>query len=320
MQSMRSGQFNVSSRQGTITMKVLRAPYLGMCSGVRNAVNLALELGASRQLTVLGDLVHNPDVIATLRARGIHSVQEVSEIRTRDVLITAHGLSSFRRHTLMARGYRVWDATCPLVQAAKEAAMEMERSGWHPLVIGSRDHVEVRGITEDLRDFHVVLTERDIEQLPPRPRWGVIAQTTQPIERVQQLLTALHNRFPYSEVQFKDTVCPATKFRRTGAIELARTCDAMVVVGGRTSNNTRELAEACRTVCNRVYHVERAMEIRDEWFHACESVGITAGTSTPEWVITEVEQRLRSVSVEPARTANRLHQALLKNEPEVVRC
>jgi 4-hydroxy-3-methylbut-2-enyl diphosphate reductase len=164
------------------------------------------------------------------------------------------------------------------------------------VIIGKRDHVEVRGITEDLRDFDVVLSEEDVNQLAPRPRFGIAAQTTQPIDKVQRLIELIRQRFPEAEVRFEDTVCQPTKQRQAAAVELAAQCDVVVVVGGANSNNTRELVTTCRRSCQRVFHVQSAAELTPSWFESAEVVGLTAGTSTPDVTIDSVERWLLGLS------------------------
>jgi 4-hydroxy-3-methylbut-2-en-1-yl diphosphate reductase len=158
------------------------------------------------------------------------------------------------------------------------------------VIVGKRDHVEVRGMTEDLEEYDVVLRDEDVAALRERPRFGVAAQTTQPIERVRRLVTLIQERFPKARVRFADTVCQPTKQRQTAAIDLAQQCDVVIVVGGAHSNNTRELVATCGQYCDRVHHVTGAAELRSHWFRSSDRcVGITAGTSTPDSVIDAVE-------------------------------
>jgi 4-hydroxy-3-methylbut-2-enyl diphosphate reductase len=173
--------------------------------------------------------------------------------------------------------------------------MDLTANGFHPVIIGKRDHVEVRGLTEDLAECEIVLDEADIWQLRERPRFGVISQTTQPIEKVRQLVQLLRERFPNSEVRFVDTVCQPTKQRQTAAIELAQKADVIIVIGGAHSNNTHELVKTCSQFCLRVHHVQTAEDLRREWFFAEDTIGITAGTSTPDSVIDAVERLLRQI-------------------------
>jgi 4-hydroxy-3-methylbut-2-enyl diphosphate reductase len=274
-------------------MKILRAEHLGMCFGVRDAIALALEQAQTRPLTILGDLVHNETVLAELRARGIGFQNDAKEVATQAVMITAHGASERKLGAVRERGLNVLEATCPLVTVAHRAVAKLVREGFHPIIIGKRDHVEVRGLTEDLAEFDVVLSEDDVQQLVERRRFGVAAQTTQPIDKVRHLVGLIRKRFPNSEVRFVDTVCQPTKQRQHAAVELAQQCDVVIVIGGTHSNNTRELVATCSNHCCRVHHVQTAEDIRTEWFYSAETVGITAGTSTPDHTIAEVEDRIR---------------------------
>jgi 4-hydroxy-3-methylbut-2-enyl diphosphate reductase len=277
-------------------MKIIRAEHLGMCFGVKDAIALAVNTAKQEPLTILGDLVHNEAVLGEMRAKGIHVAQQPADAATRTVMVTAHGASERRLRETRGRGLNVLEATCPLVHVAHRSLSRLVRAGFHPVIIGKRDHVEVRGMTEDLDEYDVVLGEDDLVNLRERPRFGVVAQTTQPIDRVRQLVQSLRERFPRSEVRFIDTVCQPTKQRQNAAIELVRRCDAVVVIGGVHSNNTHELLKTCSRFCARVYHVQTASDLHEDWFRAEDTVGITAGTSTPDPVITAVEKAIGSLA------------------------
>ena len=277
-------------------MKIIRAEHLGMCFGVKDAISLAIETAQHRPLTILGDLVHNETVLAELKSRGIQFEAEAREVGTGTVMITAHGASERKLGAVRERGLAVLEATCPLVHVAHRAVAKLVREGFHPVIIGKRDHVEVRGMTEDLAEFDVVLSEADVAQLRERPRFGVAAQTTQPIERVRYLVGVIRGRFPDAEVRFVDTVCQPTKQRQNSAVELAQQCSVVIVIGGAHSNNTRELVQTCAQHCERVFHVQTVADLREDWFHPEDTIGITAGTSTPDAVIEGVERRLQEIS------------------------
>jgi len=279
-----------------LEMKIFRTEHLGMCFGVRDAIELALEQAQARPLTILGDLVHNETVLAELRARNIQIQNDAREVATETVMITAHGASERKLGAVRERGLNVLEATCPLVHVAHRAVAKLVREGFHPVIIGKRDHVEVRGLTEDLAEFDVLLNEDDVLQLAERRRFGIAAQTTQPIDKVRHLVGLIRQRFPNAEVRFVDTVCQPTKLRQHAAIELAQQCDVVIVIGGADSNNTRELVATCSCHCSRVHHVQTAEDIRADWFNGAETVGITAGTSTPDSVITEVERTLHVIA------------------------
>lgn len=289
-------------------MRILRAAHLGMCFGVRDAVALALEHADSGPLTILGDLVHNPTVLRALQARGIAVAQDVSTVRTATVMVTAHGTSARALARTRALGLTVVEATCPLVHVAHRAVAALARDGYHVVIIGQRDHVEVRGLTGDLDRFDVVLEDDDVRALDEHPRLGVAAQTTQPLEKVRHLVALIRRRFPQSDVRFFDTVCKPTKERQSAAVEMARQADVVIVVGGQSSNNTRELVRTCVRYCDRVHHVQTDADVRVEWFDAAAVVGLTAGTSTPDEIIDRVEVRIREVAarvdVKTRRVAN----------------
>jgi 4-hydroxy-3-methylbut-2-enyl diphosphate reductase len=277
-------------------MKIVRAQHLGMCFGVRDAIALAFEHGAARPLTILGDLVHNASVSASLQTAGIAVAHDLADVETRTVMVTAHGASMRRMDAARARGLDVVEATCPLVHVAHRAVAALVRNGYHPVIIGQRGHVEVRGLTEDLDAFDVIGDEDDVRRLAPHPRIGLAAQTTQSIEHVRHLVALVRRRFPESDVRFIDTVCQPTKQRQEAAHELARECDVVVVVGGANSNNTRELVKTCGRDGAHVYHVQTDADLRSDWFRDAQSVGITAGTSTPDHIVDRVEQRVRALA------------------------
>jgi 4-hydroxy-3-methylbut-2-enyl diphosphate reductase len=274
-------------------MKIIRAEHLGMCFGVRDAIDLALATAQREPLTILGDLVHNETVLAELRERGIAFQNDPRAVATPAVMITAHGASDRRRQSARDQGLRVLEATCPLVHVAHRALAKLVEEGFHPVIIGKRDHVEVRGLTEDLASYDVVLSDEDIAKIDEHPRFGVMAQTTQPIEKARHLVQCLRERFPDSEVRFIDTVCQPTKQRQSAAVELAQQCDVVIVIGGAHSNNTHELVRTCSRYCARVHHVQTADDLRAEWFLAGDVVGLTAGTSTPDQLINVVEQHIQ---------------------------
>jgi 4-hydroxy-3-methylbut-2-enyl diphosphate reductase len=279
-------------------MRILRASSLGMCFGVRDAIALALDQATVGPLTILGDLVHNPTVLAALDAKGIAIAQDAADVRTSTVMVTAHGTSERALDRTRALGLRVVQATCPLVHVAHRAVGALVRDGYHVVIVGQRDHVEVRGLTGDLEpaDFDVVLHDVDVLALEEYPRIGVAAQTTQSIDKVRHVVGLIQRRFPLSNVRFIDTVCKPTKDRQSAAIDLARQSEVVLVIGGANSNNTRELVKTCRAHCSRVHHVQTDSDLEPEWFEGVETVGITAGTSTPDEVIARIDRGVRRLS------------------------
>jgi 4-hydroxy-3-methylbut-2-enyl diphosphate reductase len=266
-----------------------------MCFGVRDAITLALEHAEAGPLTILGDLVHNPTVLRGLEEKGITIARDLDRVATPTLMVTAHGTSERTLARTRALGLQVVEATCPLVHVAHRAVAALARDGYHVVIVGQRDHVEVRGLTGDLDRFDIVLEDADVLALDERARFGVAAQTTQPLQKVRRLVELIRARFPQSEVRFMDTVCKPTKDRQSAAVEMARQADLVIVVGGQSSNNTRELVKTCARHCRRVHHVQTDGDLRPEWFEGVEVVGVTAGTSTPDDVIDAVEARIRQV-------------------------
>jgi 4-hydroxy-3-methylbut-2-en-1-yl diphosphate reductase len=276
-----------------LLMQVRLAEHHGMCFGVRDAIDLALKLTAQGPISILGDLVHNPDVVARLDEAGARRARTLDEVGTRTVLLTAHGASDRVKLQLRQAGKEVHDATCPLVTRAHLALRKLVNEGYFPLVIGQRYHVEVRGLVGDLEECVVFLDESEIDKLKERfdregMRLGIVSQTTQPIERVRELVAHVTQTFPRAEVRFIDTVCQPTKDRQESLRTLAAETDVVVIVGGPDSNNSRKLTELARALGRPAYQVAGASELRREWFSEARIVGLTAGTSTPDTIIAEV--------------------------------
>jgi 4-hydroxy-3-methylbut-2-en-1-yl diphosphate reductase len=277
-------------------MIIIKADHLGMCFGVRDAIALARQKAQHEPLTILGELVHNETVLADLRREGIRLETDPARVQTPTAMITAHGASDRAKHHARSHGFELFEGTCPLVTYAHRAVQRLVAEGYHPVIIGKRGHVEVRGLTEDLETYDIVESDRDIDLLAPRERFGVASQTTQPIARVREFVAQLRSRFPNSEIRFIDTVCQPTKQRQAAAEQLAARCDIVIVIGGANSNNTRELVQTSLRFCSRVHHVQSAADLRPEWFLPGDTVGITAGTSTPDRLIDIVEQQLDEIS------------------------
>jgi 4-hydroxy-3-methylbut-2-en-1-yl diphosphate reductase len=274
-------------------VKITLAQAMGTCFGVQDAIDLALEERFRGKLTVVGQLVHNPQVTEKLRANGVHIIErdQIDSITTDAVMITAHGASDTTKRDLEARGLTVFDATCPLVIRLHKLARYLEREGYFPVVVGQRDHVEVRGVIGNLQIAEVVADEFDLERLAGHRRIGVVTQTTNRLEKVLKVVEAIRKMPGVDEVRFVDTICKPVKDRQE-AIQtlLSQDIDLGIVVGGRNSANTHKLHDAMVDRGVESHHIERAAEIDAAWFVGKTHVGITAGTSTPQDVIEEVRR------------------------------
>jgi len=278
-------------------MKIILAQHFGLCFGVRDAIAKAHQLAREAPLTILGELVHNPIVQEQLRQQGVDQASLDDQTPTTErVMITAHGASDRQRAKWRNRGYEVADATCPLVHHAHQQLKRLVQAGYFPVVIGQAGHVEVRGLTGDFTEAFVLDDVSKVAELPPRDRYGIIAQTTQPIRHVRHLVEAIRGHYPKAEVLFVDTVCKPTKERQTALERLIRDADVIVVVGGHHSNNTRQLVRTCRLAGKIAFHVERPDELKVEWFAGVATVGLTAGTSTLPETVAAVHQRLLQFS------------------------
>jgi 4-hydroxy-3-methylbut-2-en-1-yl diphosphate reductase len=275
-------------------MRVVQAEVLGMCFGVRDALKALQAIDRPEEVTIHGELVHNEIVLTQLGRRGFGMTREADRQgmpRTPAVLITAHGISDRERQRLRAAGKRLVDTTCPLVVRVHRAAQALQSEGYHVLVIGRRGHVEVQGIVEDLHSCDVIQAPEEVRRYP-HDRLGVVCQTTTPERTVRAVREAIHAHNPRAEVRFIDTVCHPTKDHQKALEQVLGQVDAMVVVGGRNSNNTRELVALCRERNRPAFHVQGAADLDPGWFAGCRTVGLTAGTSTLDETVEEVRQAL----------------------------
>ena len=288
-------------------MKIILAQHFGICFGVRDAIAQAEKLAAAGPLTILGELVHNPVVRERLRALGVEEspLQPDKTATAAQVMFTAHGVSDQRREIWRRSGHLVADGTCPLVRHAHTQLRALVAAGYFPVVIGKTGHVEVHGLTEDFPGSVVIENAADIASLPACDRYGIISQTTQPIERVRELVGLIERAFPDAEVRFIDTICKPTKDRQRALQDLLAEADLIVVVGGRASNNTRQLVETCRTRGKRAIHVERATELVASDFADVLTIGVTAGTSTLRETVDAVIARLEIISEELDTTTSK---------------
>ena len=268
----------------------------GFCWGVERALEMTLEAagGAPAPVNSLGPLIHNPGVIADLRSRGVGVIGDPEEAAAGTVILRSHGVPRGTSEKLTAQGLTVVDATCPFVTSAQEKAARLKKEGYLVIILGERDHPEVLGLRSYAgEDSLVVESPADLPVNLPSRRIGVVVQTTQSHERLSELVAHLAPQA--KELLVHNTICNATEQRQAAAIAMAGEVDAVVVVGGRESGNTRRLAELCAAQQPRTYHVESATEIDPSWFRDLRTVGITAGASTPPEQIEAVAVVLRSV-------------------------
>lgn len=274
-------------------MKVVVSDGAGVCFGVKRALDLVMEEAAKGgALATLGPLIHNPQAVRQLEDKGIRVVGSISEIESGGVVMPSHGVPREVREAAESAGLRVVDATCPFVATVHQKARDLAADGYVVVVVGDPGHSEVRAILsaagEGARVVSGVEDARAIDWSGARV--GIVSQTTQVAARFGDVVGAI--AATAREVLAFNTICCATTHRQTAARELAPTVDAMFVVGGRNSANTNRLAEICREAGVPTYHIETASEIRREWVEGMNTVGLTAGASTPDWLIEEVRSYL----------------------------
>lgn len=279
-------------------MEILLAKDMGFCWGVRRAIDIMEKAAQDHgEIISVGPIVHNPQVVSELESLGIRT-----DVRPEDdshpVAITAHGVGPDVLNEVRTTGAEVIDGTCPIVTRSQRWAKKMADAGFGVLVFGDPNHREVRGVLGWAGDKAIAVRDGDPipEDLPSRI--AVISQTTQSPERfadfVGQLMTTRVSEI--SELRLINTLCNVTSGQQAAARELAQEVDLMLVVGGKTSANTKHLWEVCREEGCTAYHIETADEIEPVWLDGCERVGVTAGASTPDSAVEAVVERVRNIA------------------------
>ncbi|MEW6360107.1 MAG: 4-hydroxy-3-methylbut-2-enyl diphosphate reductase [Planctomycetota bacterium] len=281
-------------------MRVKLAATAGFCMGVRRAMNIVLDAAGKGKGPVytLGPLIHNPQVLESLEKKNIHVLTNDSDASAGTAVIRAHGIGPEERRALEARAASICDATCPHVLRVQLIVKRHVEQGCSCIIVGDRGHAEVIGILGYAEDKgHVVETLDEIAGLPDLDKVCVVAQTTQNREMYEEAARRIRERFPNAEVF--DTICDSTAKRQAEVVSLAKESDAIIVVGGRGSANTNRLAEVARETGAPTFHVETADEIEPEKLKDFKTVGVTAGASTPNWLIMEVVERVAAIRPGP---------------------
>lgn len=277
-------------------MEILLAKHAGFCFGVKRATSMAFEAagsGGGRTYT-LGPIIHSPQVVRKLEDMGATVLDDLSGIETGTVIIRSHGVTSGELEEAECKNLEIVDATCPFVKKAQDHVRELSSSGYDVVVVGEADHPEVKGIVSYASGrVFVVATGDDAAQLPKMAKAGVVAQTTQSLENFEDVVMQCLKRS--NELRVFHTICDATSVRQDAAKDLARQVECVIVIGGYNSGNTRRLAEVCSQIQSRTHHIETAEELIPEWFKGVARVGVTAGASTPKWIIDEVIERIEQI-------------------------
>jgi 4-hydroxy-3-methylbut-2-enyl diphosphate reductase len=278
------------------------APHAGFCFGVKRAINIAEKASQlakeGKRVFTMGPLIHNPQEVERLRKEGVELLKQEEDLKKGDtVIIRSHGIPPYKERQLKAIGLNIVDATCPYVKAVHEAVVQLSKEGYFVVLVGERNHPEVIGTLGYLQEVGgegtVVENKEDLFSLLGKDKVGIVAQTTQDEQFFKEVVGEI--ALWAKDVKIINTICNATSERQEDVYELAPQVDVMIIIGGKNSGNTRRLYQISKSLNPNTYHIETSDEIRDEWFIGVKKVGITAGASTPDWVIKDVVNKIQSL-------------------------
>jgi (E)-4-hydroxy-3-methyl-but-2-enyl pyrophosphate reductase len=273
-------------------MKVLVAEKCGFCPGVRNAINLAKKTLAEREKVYsLGPIIHNEDVVRQLAQAGLKTIESVDQVSDGTVLIRSHGATQKELETLENKGLKIVDATCVLVKRVQKIAQILHEEGYKVVMIGDKNHPEVKAVVGSAHDVEVVGDKMDLDKIGKYKKLGVICQTTQSPDFFADMIGQI-GRLEFSEIKIINTLCLETMSRQEAAVKLCRQVDIMFVLGGLHSANTRKLAELCKKHNPQTWHLQNWDELDINTLSGKKTCGVTAGASTPDKVIKEFVDKL----------------------------
>ena len=276
-------------------MKVTVAEKCGFCHGVRNAISIAEKiLECEKEVYSLGPVIHNKDVVDRLARKGLKTVGSIDEITSGTVLIRSHGAAPDEIDRIKQKGLKIVDATCVLVKRVQEIARQLQNDGYKVVIIGDENHPEVKAVAGCAENAVVIADESDLHKLLKNSRLGVICQTTKGPDLFAEKLSAIA-RWGFSELKVINTLCRETIKRQESAVELCKKVDVMFVLGGMRSANTRRLAELCKKSNNKTFHLQNWKEFDKKVVFGKRTAGVTAGASTPEWIIDEFVENLSAI-------------------------
>jgi 4-hydroxy-3-methylbut-2-enyl diphosphate reductase len=274
-------------------MEIVLAKSAGFCFGVKRATQMAFEAAAEHEhICSLGPVIHSPQVVKGLAEQGVEVVTNVDDIPPGSVIIRSHGVTSEEMNRIREKDLTVVDATCPFVKKAQEYAADLGDDGYTVVIVGELEHPEVQGIVSFVgeQSAHVVADARQAAELPRMKKVGIVAQTTQMYENLKEIMDVCLEKC--QELRVYNTICDATSVRQNEAREIASKVELMFVIGGHASANTSRLATICKEIQPQTWHIESTEEIDPKWFSGVKKVGVTAGASTPRWLIDEVVAKI----------------------------
>jgi (E)-4-hydroxy-3-methyl-but-2-enyl pyrophosphate reductase len=274
---------------------IKKAKTQGFCFGVAITVKKAEETVATqKRVTTLGHVVHNPQMVASLEARGLRNASSIDEVDEGTLFVRAHGLPTGVFEKAQAKGLTIVDATCPMVTKIHVQAEKLRAEGYKIVVIGDPNHPEVKGTLSHVPGAWCIQTADEIDALPRASRVGVVVQSTWSGTGFTEIVQKLSAK--YYEVRAVNTICTDTHNRQFEAAALAKQVEVMVVVGGKTSANTKHLADLAEKSGARAFHIEGPEELDASWFAGVTTAGLMSGASTPGWLVDRVEERMEDLS------------------------
>ncbi len=281
-------------------MEIIVAPSAGFCFGVKRAVNMALDAAnqytSLEKLNTLGPIIHNPQVVKSLEEKGVFPIDNIDCGCFDTILIRSHGIKAEVMEKLRSKGLKIIDATCPFVKKAQNYINEAALKGYFIIMVGDKNHPEVQSVISfaDKGRFLVINNLADLEKVPVSEKLALISQTTQDVNFYKCVINEI-NKKAKNEVVVFDTICDATIIKQEEAKIIASNVDVMIVVGGYNSANTNKLQNICKEIQRNTYHIETEDEVNPEWFANAKKVGITAGASTPDWIIDLVLKKVHDI-------------------------
>ena len=277
-----------------IDMEVILADYLGFCYGVKRAIKIARENASSNgSACTLGPIIHNPQMVERLRREGVGTVDSLDGMQDGTIIIRSHGIGPEVYEQAERMSLKLVDATCPHVRKAQLSAKSLVDEGYQVVIVGEKEHPEVKSIFEwSSHKALIIETEEEAKAFVPCNRLGIVSQTTFSGSRFRRIVMELLDKS--RDIKILRTICTATDQRQAAAMDLAGKVDLMLVIGGKNSANTSRLAQLCAEKC-KTYHIETAEELQLQWFDKIGKIGITAGASTPDWIIKEVYQKCQRI-------------------------
>lgn len=286
-------------------MPVKLAKKVGFCFGVKRAIDMAEEvIKKEKRAYSLGSIIHNRQVVEELSNRGLKVIDDIGRVKGGCIVISSHGIGPGKTEEIRKRYLKLVDTTCPFVRNAQDMAKGLSKAGYRIIIVGDANHPEVRALVDfSGKRTSVVKDAKGVLALnvKPKEKIGVLSQTTQAMDNFLPVIRQVIELKP-SELRVFNTICADAEDRQQAAKELARDVDLMLIVGGINSANTRRLLDVCKKILKDSYLIETHKDIKDVWFKRVDAVGITSGASTPDWIVKDVADAVRS-KINPSANA-----------------